>query len=104
MVEPQVWMPWAVAETTRARESGEYFFSQSAVACQYAGIAWNELGFRIEPLRYGNTSPGSTRTAAARGAKRRPRTGRRALRDAAAAPTRWASPSTSASASPVWNL
>ncbi len=103
MVDPQVWMPCAVAGTTRARASGEYFSSQSAVARQYLGISWNEPGARIEPLRYGHSSPGSTRTAATSGANRRPRT-RWVPRDSAAVPTRCARPSTSASASPVWNL
>lgn len=57
-------MPWAVAGTTRARESGEYFSSQFAVVCQYVGSFWNAPGCRIEPLRYGQASPGTMRIAA----------------------------------------
>lgn len=82
---------------------GEYFFSQSAVDCQYVGSCWKEPGFRIVPLRYGHISPGRTRTAAISGAYRRPLISR-APRGSAATPTRWERPSTSASASPGWNL
>lgn len=51
MVAPHVKMPCAVAGTTRARESGEYFSSQLAVDFQYLGSSWNEPGCRIDPLR-----------------------------------------------------